>query len=121
MRRTSLTRSASQLVRYLVEEKGLTVSEIARLCDVDKSFISRCKNGEREFGTGHIERIADAVGVLPGALMIAATRPDKPHPDPEVRQLQDACVKAMRQFDQFVVAMRQERVKSGGVSKAEAA
>ncbi len=107
MRRSTLTRSAAALVKYLIDDRGLTVMEIAKICGVDKSYISRCKRGEREFGTGHIERIADAVGVLPGSLMIAATAPATPHPDPEVRKLQASSVTAMKQFDQFIVSLRQ--------------
>ena len=117
MRRIALTQIAADVVNYLIDERGMTVTEIAAVCGVGKSFISRCKNGEREFGPGHLDAIAEALDVLPGALLIAARPPKIDHPNPKVREIQRLCVELMEQSDRVTQAFR-ERDASRPASSA---
>jgi transcriptional regulator with XRE-family HTH domain len=114
MRRPRLTRVSQELLDYLVEQKGLTQNEIAGVLDVDKSFVSRLRSGERQFSPLQMEILADHLGVPLGAMLIAATDPKEPL-SPEQQELSDLCAKVMRQADEAVAALRAsqaERVRA---------
>jgi hypothetical protein len=111
-RRTKLNGLASSVVNYLIDRHRMTVTEIARICEVDKSFISRCKNGERELGESHLTRLADSLRVGPGALVMAAM-PTPWNPDPELRGLQEKCNKLMHLVDQLLVSVREREAAKG--------
>ncbi|MEM1011773.1 MAG: helix-turn-helix transcriptional regulator [Planctomycetota bacterium] len=91
-RRTKFNDQAKAVVEYLISEHDMTVTQIAEICQVDKSFISRCKNGERELSYDHLDRLSLALDVVPGALLFAAMPMRVPHRNPRLRELHEQCV-----------------------------
>jgi plasmid maintenance system antidote protein VapI len=105
VRRRSLTKQAARLVKYLLDERRMTVTGIAEVLDVHKSFVSRCKNGTREFGPGQIERLADHLGLPPGAMLLAAHPDDVDPGDARVREARRLCREAIAACDDFDAAV----------------
>lgn len=56
-------------LRYAMEEKGLTASQLSRLSGVDKSAISNYLNGKYLAKQDKVYLLATALGVNPGWLM----------------------------------------------------
>jgi len=95
MRRAkSLTLLSKDVVDYLVDIKKLTQSDVAAVLDVDKSFISRVRSGEREFSPNQMARLAEHLGVPLGVMLIEITEPKKPV-SVERRELLDLCARVM--------------------------
>lgn len=104
-RRSTLNNVSADVVEYLVTRRSLSQNEIAEMLRVDKSFISRVRNGEREFSPNQLSRIADALGIPLGAMLIDARPPSKPATG-ETKQLVDLCERLLRNADGMVAAMR---------------
>lgn len=111
MRRTRFNKTSSRVVDYLVEQRGLTQDEIARILRVDKSFVSRVRSAEREFSPDQIGTIADALGVPMGALLMAAVPLAKNLP-PDRQKIVDMCVRLLGKTDAAITALR-ARPKAG--------
>ncbi len=107
MRRTSLTAQAARVVHHLTEKLGMTQSEIAEIIGVHRSFVTRCKNAEREFGPGHINAIAEHLGLPMGAFLMAVSPADLEHPNPKVREVQRLAAELMTQLDEFRKSRKQ--------------
>lgn len=84
----------------------MTQQEIADLLEVDKSFISRVRNGERELSSFHLERLAEQLGVDVGVMLIDASRPTKPV-SPEIQNIMDLCEKAILTADRLTKSIKQ--------------
>jgi putative transcriptional regulator len=51
-------------IRTLLEERGMSLRELSRLTDIRHAALSELQNGKREsINFGHIERIAQALGI----------------------------------------------------------
>ena len=112
MRRRSLTQQAARVTNYLIETHGMTVTQIAAVLGVHKSFVSRCKNAEREFGPGQIEKLADHLNMPPGAMLLAMS-PEKPaHADPRINEARRLCREVITSCDRIVEAAKSEREKA---------
>ena len=61
------------VVKYLQEEKLMTLSRIAELLEVHKSFTSRVRKGERSFTLSHLEKLAKALDKPLSVLIMEAT------------------------------------------------
>jgi transcriptional regulator with XRE-family HTH domain len=58
-------------IRPLREAKGWSQAELARQSDVPQSTISRLEGGDQAaVNLAHLERMADALGVNAGALLL---------------------------------------------------
>lgn len=70
--RTANNKVAAQLISYLVDERGLTRTEIAGALGVDKSFVSRVRAAGRDLSTQQLDQLARHVKLPLGAMLIAA-------------------------------------------------
>ena len=111
MRRLSLTRTAARVTNYLIDTHGMTVMRIAEILGVHKSFVSRCKNGEREFGPGQIEKLAGHLNMPAGAMLLAMHPEQPPHADPRINEARRLCREVILLCDQFDEAVKAEKVK----------
>ncbi|CAN7225026.1 helix-turn-helix domain-containing protein [Rossellomorea sp. LjRoot5] len=51
-------------IRSLLEERGMSLRELSRITDIRHAALSELQNGKREsINFGHIERIAQALGI----------------------------------------------------------
>ena len=107
MRRTSLTGLSSQVINYLIDKRGLTVTQIAEIAGVDKSFISRAKSAQRELAIQHLERFADHFNVDVGVLLLDSAPPIKTK-DPAKLKLIALCDKLIQRADAFTSAMKKQ-------------
>ncbi len=64
--------SGIEILRGLIEEHGMTISDFTRLIGVHRSLGTRILNGERNLTVGHIRLLADRFKVSPALFM-------KPH------------------------------------------
>lgn len=116
MRRTNLNELSSRLLNYVVEKRGLSMTEVATITGVDKSFVSRVKSAEREFSIDHLEAIADHFGVELGVLLIDSAPPLKEPNNPHHVKLREMCHDFMRKADALTARIkekeRQEKQKS---------
>lgn len=106
-RRRKLTEMSKAVIEYFCSRVSMTQTEIAGLLEVDKSFISRVRNGERELSSFHLERLAEALGVDVGVMMIDASRPTKPL-SPEYQKIMDLCEKLILKCDKISKAAKAE-------------
>lgn len=64
--------SASQGTIRILEKRGMSLTEIATLLDVSKSFISRVRSGTRSFTLQHLSAVSVKLDIdLPMLLMEA--------------------------------------------------
>ena len=78
---------------------------------VSQGFISLVKSRERSFTLDHLQAIADALGLPLGAMLLEATKPDRP--DPKTAELFEATERLIRKADQASEIIRQNlRAKS---------
>jgi len=63
------------LLRHLMEENGLTQSDLAPLFGGNRSIVSEVLNGKRRLALSHVQRLADYFG-LPADLFIDRQRVD---------------------------------------------
>lgn len=120
MRRRSLTKQAARVVNHMIDEHGMTVTQIAEICGVHKSFISRCKNGQREFGPGQIEKFAEHLNMPTGAMLLAMHPPKPDHPDPRVNEARRLCREAILQCDRLEAACKADLAKKASNDKPPA-
>jgi transcriptional regulator with XRE-family HTH domain len=107
MRRTSLNDLSQRFTRYLVEKRGLSLTDIAQITGVDKSFISRVNSAQREFSVDHLEKIAEHFGVELGVLLIDMSGPPKSN-DPKRLKLKQMCHDLIRRLDDFSAKIKQK-------------
>lgn len=62
-----------ELLRHLMEENGLTQSDLAPLFGGNRSVVSEVLNGKRRLALSHVQRLADYFG-LPADLFIDRER-----------------------------------------------
>ena len=118
MRRRSLTQQAARVTNYLIETHGMTATQIAAVLGVHKSFVSRCKNAEREFGPGQIEKLADHLNMPPGAMLLAMLPEKPPHADPRINEARRLCREVILMCDRFTEAVKEEQAKKAAEPKA---
>ena len=99
-RRRKQTELGKAVIDYFITKTRLTQQEIAEILEVDKSFVSRLCNSERELATHHMEALADYLNVPVGVMLIEASRPKKPV-TPEIQQILDLCEKAILLSDKI--------------------
>ena len=109
IRRTRLDKVSIDLITYLVDRRHLSQNQIADMIEVDKSFISRVRRGERELSPRQMQQIADCLGVPLGAMLIDSHPPIKKPISKEKRELLDLCDRLMRKADAAMAAIRAER------------
>ncbi|MFT3784567.1 MAG: helix-turn-helix transcriptional regulator [Tepidisphaeraceae bacterium] len=107
-RRTRNNKVAADLMKYLIEKRGMTQNDIADVLGVDKSFVSRVAAAERDLSTHQLRTIADALDVPMGALLLDALGPTKTK-DPEKQKILDLTADLMQLADKAVAALRAER------------
>ena len=83
MRRTNFNKLSSRLIRHAVEDRGMTMTAIADVLGVDKSFISRVASEQRELSGNHMHRLAEHFGMSMGAFLLSVDPPRKPRSDEE--------------------------------------
>jgi transcriptional regulator with XRE-family HTH domain len=110
-RRSKLTDLSKQVIDYFCSKIELTQSQIADLLEVDKSFISRVRNGERELSSFHLERLAGALGVDVGVMLIGAAKSSNKKLRPELQEIADLCEKAILTADRAIKELRSEAVR----------
>ncbi|WP_341815014.1 helix-turn-helix domain-containing protein [Wolbachia endosymbiont (group A) of Chalcis sispes] len=59
----------SQNIRRIRNIKGLSQETLADLCELHRTYIGSVERGERNISIDNVERIADALGVEPTALL----------------------------------------------------
>jgi len=109
-RRSKLTELSKTVIDYFCSKIELSQSQIAELLEVDKSFISRVRSGERELSSFHLERLAEALGVNVGVMLIDASKPTKPLP-PDLQKIADLCEKAILTADRAINELKSEPVR----------
>lgn len=60
---------AREILRFLIEQRGLTQQAVARQTRIANSTISAVLRGQRELTRGHIERLAAYFDVEPGVFL----------------------------------------------------
>ena len=100
---------SAELISYLVTSRGLSQNQIAEVLEVDKSFISRVRAGERDLSSRQMRRLADHLDVPLGAMLIDSTPPPKRPLTGDRKQIVDLCQQLMAKADQGVAAARAER------------
>lgn len=109
-RRSKLTALSKTVIDYFCSTIEMSQSQIADLLKVDKSFISRVRNGERELSSFHLERLAGAIGVDVGVMLIGATKSDKPL-KPELQKIADLCEQAILTADRALKDLKTARIR----------
>ena len=75
-RRSVSSSLSSQVIQYL-RKRGHSQADIARMLHVSEGFVSLVKSKDRSLTLDHLERIAEALSVPLGAMLIAVTEPRK--------------------------------------------
>ena len=102
-------RTSRDVVNYLIDKQGMRASNIATICGVNRSHISRVRTGERELATVKLSALAEHIGMSFGAMLSAIHPPKVDHPDPRVRDLQRKCVEALQAFDRLAALLKERR------------
>ena len=93
-RRTIPTRVSADVVQYLMTHRDMSLSDIADVLGVTKSFISRVKSRQRSLTVDHLMALERVVGrPLPLLLMEATPREDIP---PDLLPLYEATKAVLR-------------------------
>ncbi|WP_374698899.1 helix-turn-helix domain-containing protein [Wolbachia endosymbiont (group B) of Limnophora tigrina] len=69
IKKQSLRLLLSQNIRKIRNIKGLSQETLADLCELHRTYIGSVERGERNISIDNVERIADALGVEPTALL----------------------------------------------------
>ncbi|GFR09062.1 type-2 restriction enzyme PvuII [Trichonephila clavata] len=69
IKKQSLRLLLSQKIRKIRNIKGLSQETLADLCELHRTYIGSVERGERNISIDNVERIADALGVEPTALL----------------------------------------------------
>lgn len=77
-RKSTLNELSGRVIDYLIDRRGLTQIQIAEALGVDKSFVSRVRGRTRDLSPGHLERLAELLGVDLGVMLIDVSRPRRP-------------------------------------------
>lgn len=107
-RRRKLTELGKAVIEYFINRTQLSQQDIAQILEVDKSFVSRLRNNERELATHHMEALADYLEVPVGVMLIEACRPTRPV-TPEIQKIMDLCEKAVLLSDKITEPSRMKR------------
>jgi transcriptional regulator with XRE-family HTH domain len=87
---------SAKLIVYLCD-RGYTQAQVARMLGVSDGFVSLVKSRERSLTIAHLERLAAALSVPLGALLVSAT--ESRSGGPEVRKFMDLSAKIMEKAD----------------------
>lgn len=87
------TRFSRDVVTLLVN-RGMSLTEIAEVLGVTKSYISRVKSGTRKFTLDHLEILEDFLQASLPVLIMEATPRESVRP--ELRPLHDMTLKLLR-------------------------
>ncbi|MGL9703190.1 helix-turn-helix domain-containing protein [Wolbachia endosymbiont of Cimex lectularius] len=96
IKRQPLRLLLSQNIRRLRNIKGLSQETLADLCKLHRTYIGSVERGERNISIDNIERIADALGVVPTALL----NPEGTYQD---RKLLEELFPHIRKHQEFAV------------------
>ena len=64
-----LEASGTEVLKYLLEEHGLTGNDLAVILDIDRSTAYRILKAERNLTTGHLKKLAVHFGVSPASFI----------------------------------------------------
>ncbi|MGB7156996.1 MAG: helix-turn-helix transcriptional regulator [Tepidisphaeraceae bacterium] len=87
---------SAKIIAYLCE-RGHTQAQVARMLGVSDGFISLVKSRERSLTIAHLERLAEALSVPLGALLVNVT--DYRAGGADVRKFMDLSAKIMEKAD----------------------
>jgi transcriptional regulator with XRE-family HTH domain len=95
----------AHLLAEAMARAGLSQNKLADRADVDPSFISRIRTGDRHPSRGMVKQLADALGLGPGdpirsALLVSAGYADERGPRPMTNPLAYDLDDALRSADE---------------------
>ena len=102
------SRISRDVVNLLVD-RGMTLTEIAKMLEVTKSYISRVKSGTRNFTLDHLAKLEQAVGESLPWLLIKAVPRDSV--SPKLRPLYDSTLRLMETTGSGTRAAKREPQK----------
>ncbi len=82
-RRSNFNKISSRIIRHLMDKHGMTMTAIAQVVGVDKSFISRCASAERELSSRQMAALADHFDMGLGAFLLSTRPPREPRSEQE--------------------------------------
>jgi transcriptional regulator with XRE-family HTH domain len=94
MAKYAVSERISRDVVNLMHERGMTLTEIARILGVTKSYISRVKAGTRKFTLDHMATLEDALGASLPVLLVEAIPGHLVKP--ELRRLHDMTLELLK-------------------------
>jgi transcriptional regulator with XRE-family HTH domain len=94
MAKHSVSSRISRDVVNLLVDRGMTLTEIAGILGVTKSYISRVKAGTRKFTLDHLSLLEDALDVSLPVLLVEAIPRDLVKP--ELRRLHEMTLQLLR-------------------------
>ena len=92
IKKTSLRLLLSQNIRRIRNIKGFSQETLADLCELHRTYIGSVERGERNVSIDNVERIADALGVEPTALL-----------NPEQDRVLEELLPHIRKYQEFAV------------------
>lgn len=113
-------------VRYLREQKGMSLRALAERTDFSASFLSQIENGQCSPSISSMEKIANALGVTLGQFFLSANQQvvnvvrasDRPHMPLDWSRAEIASLGAHSNGSQFRASML--TIQPGGITKNSA-
>lgn len=68
------TQANGEAIRQLREERGLTLTQLARLADISLTYLCRMENGDRNGTHAARTKVAQALGTTTAAISIPVPR-----------------------------------------------
>jgi transcriptional regulator with XRE-family HTH domain len=94
MARYAVSERISRDVVNLLVDRGMTLTDIARMLGVSKSYISRVKAGTRKFTLDHMATLEDALGTSLPVLLVEAV--PRELLKPELRRLHEMTLELLK-------------------------
>lgn len=103
-RRQVSSKLSVAVVDWLVRERGFTQEQVAEVLEVTPGYISRVRRRERGLTLEHLERVAEAVRMPLGAMLLAVTPLDEV--DPAYADVARLAVSVVRHGDVAKAALK---------------
>ena len=118
MSKYAVSERISRDVVNLMVDRGMNLTEIARILGVTKSYISRVKTGTRKFTLDHLALLESALGASLPVLLVEAV--PRELVKPELRRLHDMTLKLLQSTGSGVHGARTEGTKKRRAKKKAA-